>query len=39
MEKAPSTKGYSSQYLTGDYSYRQLGSKYGIDFRKFTLGK
>lgn len=22
-----------AEYLTGDYSYRQLGSKYGIDFR------
>lgn len=23
-----------ADYLTGDYSYRQLGVKYGIDFRK-----
>jgi transposase-like protein len=23
-----------AEYLTGDYSYRQLGVKYGIDFRK-----
>ncbi len=23
-----------AEYLTGDYSYRQLGAKYGIDFRK-----
>jgi transposase-like protein len=23
-----------AEYLTGDYSYRQLGSKYGIDYRK-----
>ena len=23
-----------AEYLTGDYSYRQLGTKYGIDFRK-----
>lgn len=22
-----------AEYLTGDYSYRQLGNKYGIDFR------
>ena len=23
-----------AEYLTGDYSYRQLGVKHGIDFRK-----
>lgn len=23
-----------AEYLTGDYSYRRLGAKYGIDFRK-----
>jgi transposase-like protein len=23
-----------AEYLTGDYSFRQLGAKYGIDFRK-----
>lgn len=23
-----------AEYLTGDYSYRQLEAKYGIDFRK-----
>ncbi|MCL4856329.1 MAG: hypothetical protein KJZ55_03495 [Flavobacteriales bacterium] len=23
-----------AEYLTGDYTYRQLGAKYGIDFRK-----
>jgi transposase-like protein len=23
-----------AEYLTGDYSYRQLGAKHGIDFRK-----
>ena len=23
-----------AEYLTGDYSYRQLAAKYGIDFRK-----
>jgi transposase-like protein len=23
-----------ADYLTGEYSYRQLGAKYGIDFRK-----
>lgn len=23
-----------AEYLTGEYSYRQLGNKYGIDFRK-----
>ena len=23
-----------SEYLTGDFSFRQLGAKYGIDFRK-----
>lgn len=23
-----------AEYLTGDYTYRQLGAKHGIDFRK-----
>lgn len=23
-----------AEYLTGDYSYRQLGAKHGLDFRK-----
>ena len=23
-----------AEYLTGEYSFRQLGNKYGIDFRK-----
>ncbi len=23
-----------AEYLTGDYSYRQLGARHGIDFRK-----
>ncbi len=23
-----------AEYLTGDYTYRQLGAKYSIDFRK-----
>lgn len=23
-----------AEYLTGDYSYRELGAKYSIDFRK-----
>lgn len=23
-----------AEYLTGDYTYRELGDKYGIDFRK-----
>ena len=23
-----------AEYLTGDYSFRQLGDKYGLDFRK-----
>lgn len=23
-----------AEYLTGDFSFRQLGAKYGIDFRK-----
>lgn len=32
--KALNKEAIIAEYLTGDYSYRQLGLKYGIDFRK-----
>ncbi len=34
QEKAINREAIIAEYLTGDYSYRQLGLKYGIDFRK-----
>jgi len=38
MEKSTINKeAIVAEYLTGDYSYRQLGSKYGIDFRKIHI--
>ncbi|MCZ2298259.1 MAG: hypothetical protein LC134_02130 [Chitinophagales bacterium] len=34
QEKAINRGAIIAEYLTGDYSYRQLGLKHGIDFRK-----
>ncbi|MGC8751890.1 hypothetical protein [Hydrotalea sp.] len=34
LEKTINKEVIIAEYLTGDYSYRQLGAKYGIDFRK-----
>lgn len=34
QEKKVNKEAVIAEYLTGDYSYRQLGAKYGIDFRK-----
>ncbi|PZX60743.1 transposase, partial [Hydrotalea sandarakina] len=34
LEKAIKKEAIIAEYLTGDYSYRQLGVKHGIDFRK-----
>ncbi len=34
QEKGFNREAIIAEYLTGDYSYRQLGAKYGIDFRK-----
>ena len=33
-EKVINKEAIIAEYLTGDYSYRQLEAKYGIDFRK-----
>lgn len=33
-EKIINREAIVAEYLTGDYSFRQLGAKYGIDFRK-----
>ena len=34
QERVLNKEAIIAEYLTGDYSYRQLGVKYGIDFRK-----
>jgi transposase-like protein len=34
QERVLNKEAIIAEYLTGDYSYRQLGAKYGIDFRK-----
>lgn len=34
LEKTINKEAIIAEYLTGEYSYRQLGAKHGIDFRK-----
>lgn len=34
LEKTINKEAIIAEYLTGEYSYRQLGVKHGIDFRK-----